>query len=86
MQALVSEMEPREEIMSPHHEPEGLLHVHDIDIGLGNFPEEAEPETTEDFVSEVEEPYTPMLMTEENLENHRKQQVRCSFGRSCNTN
>ena len=53
--------------MSPHHEAEALLHDFDIDTTL-----EAENEQTDGV---QKQPYKTMVMTEENLKNHQKQEV-----------
>ena len=78
MQALVSEIEHHEEIMSPHHEPEALLHDFDLDTTAPDHLESTkstERMDNEEQEAQKQQPYTSVLMTEENLKNHQNNEV-----------
>ena len=76
MQALVSEIEPQEEIMSPHHEPEALLHDFDLEHHDNlESTKAAERMDNEEQGAQKQQPYKSVLMTEENLKNHQNNEV-----------
>ena len=72
-------MEPREEAMRPHHEPEALLLDPEIDTG-DDVPDSVrflKAERIEDGgdVQKPKQAYKTMMLTENNLKTHQKQEV-----------